>query len=239
MRYVNDLIPATLMRRYKRFLADVRLPDGQEVVAHCPNPGAMTGLAQEGARIWLEPNDDHRKKLNYGWRLIELSDAMVCIDTSLANRIVGECLIGQTITPLKDYDHVRAEVPYGTKSRVDFLLTANGLPDAYVEVKSVTLSRKAGIAEFPDTKTARGARHMEELSKVAQDGARAVLIYLIQRTDCNSVRVAADIDPAYAAASHKARIAGVEILCLSSLITPEGISLSGASDQAQLYPFAQ
>lgn len=221
MRFATPLVPATLTRRYKRFLADVVLKDGREVMAHCPNPGAMTGLAEPGMQIWLEPNDDPKKKLRYGWRLVELPGGhMAGIDTGVPNRVVGEALRAGQIAGLSG--DVRAEVAYGMRSRVDFLLTQAGR-DTYVEVKNCHLRRHGDLAEFPDCVTTRGARHMHELSRMVARGHRAVLIFVVQRTDCARVAVAADIDPGYARAFQAARAAGVEVICLSTRITVSGV----------------
>lgn len=205
MRFQTPLQPARLIRRYKRFLADMHLPDGREVVAHCPNPGAMTGLAEPGMTCWIEANDDPRKKLKYGWRLVEFPGGLANIDTALPNRIVGEALRAGTIPALAGYTTCRAEVPYGTASRVDFLLSGGPGPDTLVEVKSVTLRREAGWGEFPDCVTTRGAKHLGELAQAAQSGRRAVVLYLLGRTDCTRLRLAADIDPGYARAAAQAR----------------------------------
>ncbi|PIE16360.1 MAG: DNA/RNA nuclease SfsA [Rhodobacterales bacterium] len=227
MRFQTPLIAATLLRRYKRFLADMRLPDGREITAHCPNPGAMTGLCDPGARVWIEPNDDPKKKLKYGWRLVEApAGHLVNIDTSLPNRVVRQALQAGAVAGLATYETLRPEVRYGQNSRVDFLLSQPGLPDAYVEVKSVTLCRTPGLAEFPDCVTARGARHLAELAEMARLGHRAVLLYLLQRMDCDRFQVAADLDPGYAAAHEQARRAGVEVLCYGCDISPEGIRLT-------------
>ncbi|QUJ75921.1 DNA/RNA nuclease SfsA [Sulfitobacter albidus] len=227
MRFQTDLIPARLIRRYKRFLADCTLDDGREVTAHCANPGSMMGLAAEGTRIWLEPNDDPKKKLKYGWRLVDHENGhFTGVDTGRANAIVREALTARAIASLAAYETLRAEVKYGANSRVDFLLTRPGLPDAYIEVKSVTLSRTPGLAEFPDSVTARGAKHMADLAEVAAQGHRAVLLYLVQRTDCGRVNLARDIDPAYARAHADATAAGVETLCLGTHITPQGITVA-------------
>ena len=227
MRFQTELVPARLIRRYKRFLADCRLEDGREVTAHCANPGSMMGLAEPGTKIWLEPNDDPKKKLKFGWRLVEHENGhFTGVDTSLPNRAVEAALQAREIAPLAAYGGVRREVRYGTNSRIDFLLTEPGLADAYVEVKSVTLCRQQGLAEFPDSATARGAKHMGELAEVAQQGHRAVLLYLVQRTDCSSVAIAADIDPAYAAAHAAATEQGVETLCIGTHISPERVTLS-------------
>ena len=234
MRFQTQLVPARLIRRYKRFLADCRLEDtGEEVIAHCANPGSMMGLAEPGSRIWLEPNDDPKKKLNYGWRLVDHENGhFTGVDTALPNRAMKAALLAGEVAPLAAYTEVRPEVKYGENSRIDFLLNGDGLPAAYVEVKSVTLSRETGLAEFPDSVTARGAKHLGELARMAQAGHRAVLLYLVQRTDCSQMRLAADIDPTYAAASHAARAAGLEIYAIGTHITPQAVTL------AQPIPFA-
>ncbi len=228
MRFQTPLVPARLIRRYKRFLADMRLADGTEVVAHCPNPGSMMGLDAPGLPCWLEPNDDARKKLNYGWRLAELPDGHVAgIDTAVPNRIVREALLARAVPELAAYGTVRAEVRYGRASRVDFLLTEPGLPDAYVEVKNVHLRRSGDWAEFPDCVTVRGARHLDELAGMAAQGHRAVMLYVVQRTDCAQFRLAEDIDGNYAAAAARAQSAGVEMLCHGCAISPQAITLDG------------
>lgn len=227
MRFQTQLVPARLIRRYKRFLADCRLEDGQEVTAHCANPGSMMGLAVPGSRIWLEPNDDPKKKLKFGWRLVDHENGhFTGVDTALPNRVVKAAMEAGQIGALAGYDRVRAEVKYGEKSRVDFLLSAQALPDCYVEVKSVTLCRTPGLAEFPDSVTARGARHLGDLAQMVRAGHRAVLLYLVQRTDCTVVTMAADIDPAYAAAHAAASDAGVETLCIGTHITPDRVTLA-------------
>lgn len=228
MRFPTPLVPATLIRRYKRFLADIRLEDGTEVTAHCANPGSMMGLAEPGMRIWVEPNDDPKKKLKYGWRLVDHGGSFTCVDTSVANRALKEALLAGQVPAFSDYPTVLPEQKYGEKSRIDFLLRAPDRAEFYVEVKSVTLSRQPGLAEFPDSTTARGARHMEELARMASVGHRAMVLYLVQRTDARRVTLAADIDPTYAAAVDTARAAGVEVLALSARITPEEITIGPA-----------
>ncbi|MEE9388136.1 MAG: DNA/RNA nuclease SfsA [Paracoccaceae bacterium] len=226
MQFQTPLIPGTLIRRYKRFLADVLLDDGRKVVAHCPNTGAMTGLDGPGIRVWLEPNDDPKKKLNYGWRLSELGGGhWVGIDAMVPNRVVGEALRTKGVAELADYSGVRPEVKYGVKSRIDFLLTEPGLPDTYVEVKNVHLSRTPGWAEFPDAKTERGARHLDEMAEMVRAGHRAVMFYLVQRTDCHRFRLAGDVDARYASAFAAARTAGVDVLCYDTLIDTGSVSL--------------
>ena len=224
MRFATPLVPARLTRRYKRFLADMTLDaDGREITAHCANPGSMMGLAEPGTRCWLEPNDDPKKKLKFGWRLVEHPDGhFTGVDTAIPNRLVRAALEDHRIEGLSGYETVRPEVRYGTGSRVDFLLSG-GPADIYVEVKSVTLSREAGLAEFPDSVTARGARHLDDLADVARAGGRSVMLFLVQRTDAATVTLANDIDPAYAAAFDRAMRAGVEVLCVGTRISPDGI----------------
>ena len=226
MRFQTELVPARLIRRYKRFLADCQLEDGTEVTAHCANPGSMLGLAEPDSRIWVEPNDDPKKKLKYGWRLVEHEDGgFTCVDTGTANRAVKDALIAGQIAGFEGYDQVLPEQKYAEKSRIDFLLRGPDLPDAYVEVKSVTLSRQPGLAEFPDSVTARGARHMADLAQMRAEGHRAVLLYLVQRSDATRVTVAADIDPAYATALRDAQARGVEIIAMGAEISPRGITV--------------
>jgi len=228
MRFQTQLVPARLIRRYKRFLADCVLEEtGEEVTAHCANPGSMMGLAEPGSRIWLEPNDDPKKKLNYGWRLVDHENGhFTGVDTALPNRAVRAALIAREIAPLAAYTEVRPEVKYGDASRIDFLLQGAGLLDAYVEVKSVTLSRQTGLAEFPDSVTARGTKHLGELARMAQAGHRAVLLYLVQRTDCSQMCLAADIDPTYAAAFDAAQAAGLETFAIGTHISPQAVTLA-------------
>jgi len=226
MRFQTPLVPARLLRRYKRFLSDFELDDGDRVTAHCPNPGSMLGLADPGARCWLEPNDDPKRKLGYGWRIVEFDNGhRAGIDTSVPNRLVNAALRERRVTELSAYGGLRPEVRYGKRSRVDFLLREPGLPDAYVEVKNVHMRRDGDWAEFPDSVTSRGTRHLDELAEMAVRGHRAVMLYIVQRTDCGRFRLAGDIDPAYAAAFSRARAAGVEAICYDCAVSPERISL--------------
>ncbi|MEC8196972.1 MAG: DNA/RNA nuclease SfsA, partial [Pseudomonadota bacterium] len=176
MRFQTPLVPAVLLRRYKRFLADVRLEDGREVTAHCANPGSMMGLKDEGIKVWLEPNDDPQKKLKYGWRLVEHENGhFTGVDTSVPNRALKTALLAHEIPELAEYETVRPEVKYGTNSRIDFLLSGEGRKDLYLEVKSVTLSREDGVSEFPDSVTARGAKHLDELMAMIDEGHDAMM----------------------------------------------------------------
>lgn len=226
MEFPTPLIPGRLLRRYKRFLADIELESGDVVTAHCPNPGAMLGLKDPGLRVWVEKNEDPRKKLKYGWRLAELENGhWVGIDTGVPNKVVGAALRAREIAEFQDYPNVRAEVAYGEKSRVDFLLSCAGKPDLYLEIKNVHLCRSQSLAEFPDSVTARGARHLDDLAEMVAQGQRAAMFYFVQRTDCDRFSLADDIDPKYAAAFDCAVAAGVEIFAYATRISPSGVVL--------------
>jgi len=224
----QPLTRGTLIRRYKRFLADIRLQTGETVTAHCANPGAMTGFDAPGLPVWLSHSNDPRRKLAWSWELAELPTGLVGINTAHPNRIVGEALAAGRLPDLSELSTLRPEVRYGEKSRVDFLLSdpSGRLPDCYLEVKNVHLSRQPGLAEFPDAVTARGARHLRELAKVAKAGFRAINLFLVQRTDCTAFALARDIDPAYAEALDSADAAGVEICAYACDITTREIVLA-------------
>lgn len=226
MRFPVPLVPGRLVRRYKRFLADCLLDSGEEVIAHVANSGSMLGLATPGSRVYLAASADPKRKLAWSWQLVEADGgALVGIDTGLSNRIVAEAIADGRIPALAGYQTLRREVPYGTRSRVDMLLEGEGRAPCYVEVKSVTLSRRSGVAEFPDAVTARGAKHLSELAAMVEMGARAVLLYLVQRGDCHHFELAADIDSTYAAAAQTARAAGVEMLMVRAEVTLSGIEI--------------
>jgi sugar fermentation stimulation protein A len=185
----------------------------------------MKGLLEDGTIAWVEPNDDPKKKLKFAWRIAELTTGgLVLVDTAQANRIVKEALGNNAISEFANQDF-RPEVKYGEGSRIDFLLTDQSEQQTFVEVKSVTLSRETGSAEFPDSVTARGTKHLHELSKVVQQGHRAVMFYLVNRTDCDVVSIAADIDPTYASALDAAQHAGVEVIAYRADISPYRITL--------------
>ena len=228
MDFDRALIPGKLIRRYKRFLADVELADGQTVTAHCANPGAMLGVQDAGATVWLEPNDNPKRKLKYAWKLIELPGGhMAGIDTGVPNRVVGEALAAGAIPELAGYPTIRPEQRYGTNSRIDFLLTAPDRPDCYVEVKNVHLMRTPGLAEFPDSVTKRGAKHLDDLAAEVARGHRAVMLYILQRSDCDRMTLAGDIDPTYLSTFVKAAAAGVEALTYRGNYPPPGGVVSG------------
>jgi len=221
MKFEHKLLRGTLIKRYKRFLADVRLDDGTIVTAHCANSGSMMGLKDAGTIVWLSPATNPKAKLNYKWELLEAGGSLVGINTSLPNRLVEEAISNGSITELEGYHNLRREMKYGKNSRIDIFLSGSTLGDAdcYVEVKSVTLSRQKNIAEFPDSVTLRGTKHLQELSQMVMDGHRAMMVYLVQRNDCTEFRIAADIDPAYAAALDAALYNGVEAVCYGCNLT--------------------
>ena len=231
MRFAGELVPATLKRRYKRFLADVELADGSMITAHVANPGAMAGLQAPGARVWLSKSTSLTRKLPYSWELIEADfgggHELVGVNTMHPNTIVAEALAQQAIPELAGYASVRREVKYGEASRVDFLLEHPQRAPCYVEVKNVHLMRQQGLAEFPDSVTARGARHLEELAAVAASGGRAVMLFVIQIGSSTSFALARDIDPAYGWAFDRARTAGVEAIAYACRLSHDGVILAG------------
>jgi len=227
MRFPAPLVKGRLLRRYKRFLADVELAGGETVTVHCANPGAMTGLAEAGMRVLLSRSQSPTRKLPWSWELVEVDDALVGINTAHPNRLVAEALAAGAIAELTGYDVIRREVPYGRNSRIDILLTGAGRPDTYVEVKNVHLSRQPGLAEFPDSVTARGTKHLAELTDMVAAGHRAVMLYLVQRTDAERFALARDVDPAYGTAFDRARTAGVEMLAYDCRLSEEEIAVAG------------
>ena len=189
----------------------------------------MLGLNMPGLKVWLEPVDDPKRKLKFNLQLVELdTGAMVGINTGVPNRIVAEALKGGEIPELSTYDVVRPEQKYGTNSRIDFLLSDGMAPDCYVEVKNVHLMRRMGFAEFPDSVTKRGAKHLMDLSDVVASGHRAVMLYVVQRDDCQSMGFAADLDPTYARAFQEARSQGVEALVYRAKLSVKRITLESA-----------
>lgn len=227
MLFDPPLQPARLIRRYKRFLADMILEDGREVVAHCPNPGSMLGLAEPGSPCWLSAKTAKGRKLDFGWEMVTVQNgALVGINTGQANKVVAEGLATGRIAGLPSDGIWRPEVAFGTGTRFDFAHTAVGGALTYLEVKSVTLSREPGLAEFPDARTDRGAKHLRELSAAVAQGHRAILLFLVQRQDCSKLTIAGDIDPQYAAGLKAALAAGIEVIGLTCDIAPTGISLA-------------
>lgn len=224
MKFSAPLVSGRLVKRYKRFLADVILDqDGTEITAHCANPGSMLGLKEPGSRVWLSLSDNPARKLKYSWEVMEADGALVGINTAHPNKLVEEALTAGRIPELSGYAVLRREVKYGKNSRIDILLEAADGGLTYVEVKNVHLMREPGLAEFPDSVTARGAKHLAEMAAMVAQGHRAAMVFLVQRPDCARLSLAADIDPAYATAFAEARKAGVEAYAIGCNVTLEGI----------------
>ncbi|WP_312225588.1 DNA/RNA nuclease SfsA [Stutzerimonas nitrititolerans] len=228
MRFSTPLEAGRLVRRYKRFLADIVSDAGEALCIHCPNTGSMLNCMGEGARVWFQRSNDPRRKLPGTWELVETPQGrLACVNTARANRLVEEALLGGVIEELAGFTALRREVAYGLEnSRVDFRLDYPAGP-AYVEVKSVTLGfGDTAVAAFPDAVTLRGAKHLRELAALARDGIRAVQLYCVNLTGIEAVRPASEIDPLYAAALREAVAAGVEVLAYGVEISPEEIRLS-------------
>ncbi len=233
MHYRPALQPAELIRRYKRFLADVRLPDGQELTVHCPNTGSMRHCAEPGSRIWYSTSDNPKRKYPHTWELVELNlqepkvQGIACIHSNKANTLVREGIENGLIQELQGYATLATEIKYGREnSRIDLLLSDREKPDCYIEVKSVTLAMGDGLGLFPDAVSARGSKHLRELIEVARGGARAVLLFCVQHSAINRVAPARAIDPAYADTLEEARQNGVEILAYGAELSPEAVVLS-------------
>ena len=230
MKLPAPLFKGTLLKRYKRFMADVQLDGGETVTAHCANPGSMMGLVEPGTTVWLSKSDNPKRKLKFSWEILELEvggkPATVGINTNHPNPIVSEAIEQGRIPELGGYDSLRREVKYGRNSRIDILLESDGKPPCYVEVKNVHLLRQPRLAEFPDSVTARGAKHLDELADMVDTGARAVMVYLVQRDDADKLSLARDMDPYYAERFDAAIARGVEALCYDCTLTSEEITVN-------------
>jgi sugar fermentation stimulation protein A len=239
----QPLVRGRLVSRYKRFFADLVLDDGQEVTAHCPNPGAMLGVKDPGQVAWASWSPDPKRKLAYTLQMIEQGNALVGINTMLPNKLVAEALAAGAIPELAGYDHVRPEVKYGEASRVDFLLTAEDRPPCWLEVndcppnynvperlwlevKNCHFSRAKGLAEFPDCKAERSTRHLGDLAAQVAQGDRAAVLFVVQREDCDEFSACADLDPAFAKALDQAADAGVEVLVYACEMGTEAIKIN-------------
>lgn len=230
MEFPAPLVRGALVQRYKRFLADVTLETGETVTAHCANPGSMIGLNVPGSEVWLSPNQNPKAKLDWRWELVKVGDSLVGVSTAHPNGIVAAGIEAGVVDSLAGYEKLRREVKYGRNSRIDILLEDDKRPPCYVEVKNVNLRRTDGphpaAAEFPDAVTKRGAKHLVEMRDMVAEGCRAVMFYLVQRSDCDHFRIAADIDPHYAETLRAAREAGVEALCYDCRLTTERIEMN-------------
>jgi sugar fermentation stimulation protein A len=229
MRFDPPLIRGTLVARYKRFLADVRLESGETVVAHCANSGSMLSVCATGSEVWLSPAAKPGRKLAYTWELIRVGETLVGINTDRPNRLAAEAIGKGLIPELAGYGRLRREVRYGLGSRIDLLLDGQDGRKCYVEVKNVTLKRSpqpGAAVEFPDAVTARGRKHLDELAKCVAEGARAVMLFIAQRHDAERLAVASDIDPAYARSLTHALAAGVEALCYACSVSVNEICVT-------------
>ena len=224
MNFENKLISGVFIKRYKRFFVDVKL-NGKTVVAHCPNTGSMLGLLREGSKVWLTKSNNPNRKLKYTLQIIEQNGSKVGVNTHLTNKIFLDALKNNYIKELREDIDIKSEVKFGKNTRFDFLITKNKYK-AFIEVKNVTLSRKNGVAEFPDAVTSRGAKHIDELLKANKKGYSIYLAYIIQREDCKKFVIAADIDPAYSKLLSKAVKKKLNILCYDCKFLIKGIKLN-------------
>jgi sugar fermentation stimulation protein A len=232
LKFAAPLVEGTLLRRYKRFLADVELAQGGVITAACPNTGSMLGCCEPGSRVWLSESDSPTRKYRHTWEMVEVrasgrkSAVMVGINTGLPNRIVAEAVESGAIAELAGYASIRREVAFGEeRSRVDLLLESPARQPCYVEVKNVTAAVADGVALFPDAVSERGARHLRELMRLKGRGLRAVQLYCVQRADVREVQPADAIDPAYGRTLREAIAAGVEVLAYRAKVTPRAIAL--------------
>lgn len=226
MDFDQPLVRGRLVSRYKRFFADVVLDDGTELTTHCPNPGAMLGLNTPGFPVWISRSDNPKRKLAHTLEIVEADGGLVGINTMHPNRLVAEALEADLIPELSGYASIRREVNYGVASRIDFLLEAPDRPPCWLEVKNSHLKRGGSLAEFPDCVAARSLKHLGELKAMAAQGHRAVMLFVIQRNDCDQFAACADLDPKYAAGLIDAARAGVEVLCYACHIGADAIRVT-------------
>ena len=226
MDFENELIPGVLIKRYKRFFADIKL--GNKIItAHCPNPGSMFKLLEKGNRAWITESNNQNRKLKYTLQIIEVDNTKFCINTHITNKIVHESLEKKLVENLNGYNFIRPEKKFGANTRFDFLLndTKND-KKAFLEVKSVTLSRKKGHAEFPDSVTSRGKKHLENLMLANKQGYESYLMFLIQIENCRSFGIASDIDPEYSRVFKDALKKNIKVLCYDCKFSNKGIKIN-------------
>ncbi|RPH02501.1 MAG: DNA/RNA nuclease SfsA [Candidatus Pelagibacter sp. TMED153] len=224
MNFENKLISGVFIKRYKRFFVDVCVKN-KIITAHCPNTGSMQGLLKEGNKVWLSLSNNPNRKLKYTLQIIEENGSKVGINTHLTNKIVFDALDNNLIKEIDKNISIKPEVKFGDKTRFDFLVTKKNFK-AFIEVKNVTLSRKAKIAEFPDAVTSRGAKHIEELNKASKKGYKIFIAFIIQREDCKEFAIAKDIDPKYSELLTKSIKKKLNILCYDCKFSSKGIKLN-------------
>ena len=224
MIFNKKLISGEFVKRYKRFFVDVKI-NNKIITAHCPNTGSMMGLLSANNKVWLSKSENPERKLKYTLQIIENKKSMVGVNTHLTNKIVLEALEKNSIKELKNLDNIKSEVKFGKNTRFDFLISKNN-KKIFVEVKNVTLSRKKGVAEFPDAVTARGLKHISELINASKRGFETYLLFLIQRNDCNQFKIAQDIDPDYYKLLTEAAKKKLNIICYDCKFSPKGIKLN-------------
>lgn len=226
MQFSPPLQRATLIKRYKRFLADVITPDGTELTLHCPNTGAMTGCAEPGDTVWYSTSENTKRKYPHTWELTETQNgALICVNTLWANRLTKEALEQGRVSELSGYSTLKSEVKYGAeRSRIDFMLQADFRPDCYIEVKSVTLAEK-DFGFFPDAITERGQKHLRELMSVAAEGKRAVIFFAVLHSAITRFSPARHIDAKYAQLLIEAQRKGVEILVYKAELSAGSMTL--------------
>ena len=225
MKYQNKILKGSLIKRYKRFFADIKL-DKKIITAYCPNTGSLLGLLNEGLEVLVAVVDNPKAKLQYRLEAIKSGKVFVGINTSLPNLIVYEAISNKKILNKLNYENLRKEFKYGKKSRIDILAEVPSKNKTYIEIKSVTLSRQKNLAEFPDAITSRGSKHLVELSNKCIEGHQSYLVYLIQRKDIKNFSIAKDIDPYYANALAKAVKNKLKILCYDCKFSTKGIKLN-------------
>lgn len=232
MKFERPFLPGRLVQRYKRFLADIVLDEGGAITATCPNTGSMMGLTAPGSRVWVSVSDSPTRKYKHTWELVEADlgkgPKIVGINTGHPNKLVEEAIRAGKLLDCAAYPSLKREQKYGVNSRIDLLLDCPSRGRAYVEVKNVHLSRKAGLAEFPDSVTERGTKHLAELASMVAEGHRAIMVFLVQRADVTKLSLARDVDPNYGAAFDKAHAAGVEMVALRCKLSPSEIVVDKA-----------
>jgi len=224
MNFKKKLISGELIKRYKRFFVDVKI-DNKTVTAHCPNTGSMMGLLEKGNKVWLSKSDNPKRKLKYTLEVIESNGSKVGVNTHLTNKIALDAIYKSKIQNFKNYDFVKQEVKFGNNTRFDLFLTKKN-KKIFIEVKNVTLSRQKGVAEFPDAITSRGLKHIQELLNANEQGYNIYLLFVIQRDDCNKLKIAKDIDPKYCELLTKAVKKNLNILCYDCKFSTKGIKLN-------------